>query len=101
MSACRRLVLLISIIGGFIRIWLSIPNQFVIASYLAVAEHQIMFTLDSVSCKKPPHLNVFVQREILFLFAQNAAICNGTNRSCIIHSITLKSTIYLTIYHGI
>ena len=54
MSACRRLVLLISIIGGFICIWLSIPNQFVIASYLAVAEHQIMFLLHSVSCKKPP-----------------------------------------------
>ena len=54
MSACRRLVLLISIIGGFIRIWLSIPNQFVIASYLAVAEHQIMFSLHSVNCKKPP-----------------------------------------------
>ena len=54
MSACRRLVLLISIIGGFIRIWPSIPNQFVIASYLAVAEHQIMLSLHSVSCKKPP-----------------------------------------------
>ena len=49
-----RLDLLISIIGGFIRIWLSIPNQFVIASYLAVAEHQIMFSLHSVSRKKPP-----------------------------------------------
>ena len=54
MSACRRLVLLISIIGVFIRIWLSIPNQFVIASYLAVDEHQIMFSLHIVSCKKPP-----------------------------------------------
>ena len=54
MSACRRLVLLVSIIGGFIRIWLSIPNQFVIASYLAVAEHQIMFSLHSVRDKKPP-----------------------------------------------
>ena len=54
---CRRAVdsvLLISIIGGFIRIWPSIPNQFVIASYLAVAEHQIVFSLHSVSCKKPP-----------------------------------------------
>ena len=39
---------------GFLRIWLSIPNQFVIASYLAVAEHHIMFALHSVSCKKPP-----------------------------------------------
>ena len=53
MSACRRLVLLISVIGGFIRIWPSIPNQFVIASYLAVVEHQIVFSLHSVSCKKP------------------------------------------------
>ena len=54
MLACHRLVLLISMIGGFIRIWPSIPNKFAIASYLAVAEHQIMFSLHSVSCKKPP-----------------------------------------------
>ena len=54
MSACRQLLLLISIIGRYIRIWPSIRNQFVIASYLAVAEHQIVFSLHSVSCKKPP-----------------------------------------------
>ena len=31
----------ISIIGGFIRFWPSIPNYFAIASYFAVAKHLI------------------------------------------------------------
>ena len=54
LSACRRLVLLISIIRWFIRIWPSIPNQFIIASYLFWFRFTVWVT------RSRPHLNVFI-----------------------------------------
>ena len=106
MSACRRLVLLISIIGGFIRIWLFIPNQFVIASYLAVAEHQIMFSLHSVSCKKPPtseciQFFFIIHGDICKLYYWIWTLCMASRRtSCILFEFT-HIYIYIYIYiHG-
>ena len=61
------------IIRRFIRIWSSIPNQLVIASYLAVAEHQILVSLHSASCKKPPtseciHFFIVIHGDICKLY---------------------------------